>query len=364
MDFPRIVGFAGIGLTVVVGGVLIVGSVLPKDYAVERSIVIDAPQDVVFEQVVDLRLQEGWSPWKAHDPTMKWSFGDSARGEGALYAWKSENSGSGQYTITEVEGTGRLVAKVVFDDVGESIGTWTFVPEGEGTRVTWGFTGRTGGVIGGYYALMMDSMVGAAFDEGLAGLKAQAEAAPPLADILAEGRHRGILTMSTEGSTFLACDEDAARPVKDDLGEVMAAFRAASADEPLDVYVEVEGGPFERSGLHARRLLFATTKEVDALCGEPLGAGQVAGGTSTEDGWYGRIAEGSLKAFVGGESLMADVAPDGEATWKGSTIDGRQVEVSLTPEPCTQPGGAVATGYAMRLVVDEDAVTGCGALGW
>jgi len=42
-----------------------------KGKIVERSIVIDAPKDIVFSQINDLKKWEKWSPWGAKDKTMK-----------------------------------------------------------------------------------------------------------------------------------------------------------------------------------------------------------------------------------------------------------------------------------------------------
>ena len=45
-----------------------VGLFLPTQFAVERSIVIDAPADRVFNYLVDPREWKKWTVWNQRDP--------------------------------------------------------------------------------------------------------------------------------------------------------------------------------------------------------------------------------------------------------------------------------------------------------
>ena len=51
-----------LALVVVVVGI---GSFLPKDFTVERSIEISASPEAVFDEVSSLRKWDAWSPWLA-----------------------------------------------------------------------------------------------------------------------------------------------------------------------------------------------------------------------------------------------------------------------------------------------------------
>jgi len=168
----RIVGISGIVVAVLIGLFLVVGAVLPKRYDVSRTRTIDAPPDAVWAHLVDLHAHEAWSPWKARDPSMVFTYGESAAGEGAVYTWTSDNSGAGTYTIVEAEAPRRMTTRIQFEGMGASDGYWRLEPAGEGTAVTWGFAGENGGIMGGYFTLMMDSAVGADFEDGLARLDA------------------------------------------------------------------------------------------------------------------------------------------------------------------------------------------------
>ncbi len=44
--------------------------------------------------------------------------------------------------------------------------------------MTWGLSGRANGALGGYFAAMMDGMLGADYEDGLARLKQVVESTP------------------------------------------------------------------------------------------------------------------------------------------------------------------------------------------
>ncbi|MBT8450516.1 MAG: SRPBCC family protein [Deltaproteobacteria bacterium] len=164
-----------LGLVVLVVGI---GAFLPKDFRVERSIEIDASPEVVFDQVDSLPNWAAWSPWIAHDPSIKNEFTGPEAGVGSTVTWTSEKSGDGTQTITLSERPKRIEMKLDFGEMGQPNADWTFVPSGDGVVVTWGLSGTAAGPLGGYFAKMMDGWVGADYEDGLARLKQVAESAP------------------------------------------------------------------------------------------------------------------------------------------------------------------------------------------
>lgn len=158
-------------LVVAVFVVLGVGLFLPEDYRVERSIEIDAAPETVFDQVNSLQNWNAWSPWVAKDSTIKNSYSGPAAGVGSKVTWTSENSGSGSQTITFSERPTRIESHLDFGDMGQPKADWTFEPDGDKTLVTWGLSGTAGGLLGGYFARMMDDWVGSDYADGLARLK-------------------------------------------------------------------------------------------------------------------------------------------------------------------------------------------------
>ena len=154
--------------------VLGVGLFLPKEFSVERSIEIEAPPELVFDQVNSFRNWEAWSPWIARDPTITNRYSGPEAGVGSKVEWTSEGSGEGSYTITISERPKRIETLLDFGG-GQPSARWSFEPRGEGVLVTWGLQGNTTGPLGGYVAPKMDDWVGAQYEDGLARLKAVAE---------------------------------------------------------------------------------------------------------------------------------------------------------------------------------------------
>jgi uncharacterized protein YndB with AHSA1/START domain len=153
------------------------GFLLPTSYAVERSVVIDAPADRIFNHVVDPREWKRWSVWNQRDPNMQVSYGGPPFGQGARWSWKSESEGAGTMTFVRVVPNELLGYELQFADFGmKSEGELSLAPAGSGTRVTWSNRGDVGtNPLKRYLAAAMDRMVGPDFEAGLANLKRLAE---------------------------------------------------------------------------------------------------------------------------------------------------------------------------------------------
>ena len=174
----RALKLAALVLLAVLVLVMGIGAFLPKDFRVERSIEIGASPELVFDQVSSLRKWDAWSPWIARDPSIRNEFSGPEAGVGATVTWTSEKSGDGTQTITLSERPTRIETELDFGDMGQPNADWTFVPVGDGVRVTWGLSGTAAGPLGGYFAKMMDGWVGADYEDGLARLKQVVESLP------------------------------------------------------------------------------------------------------------------------------------------------------------------------------------------
>jgi len=154
---------------------VVVGLFLPTSYTVERSIVIDAPPAQIHEYVGDLKNWDAWEPFREGDPTIVVTHGEKTKGVGATQSWVGE-SGDGALTFTKDSPVEGVEYDLVFDQgTSESAITYSPLEDGE-TQVTWTMSGDMGTpVIGGYFVLMMDSMVGGMFDKGLSNLKSTVE---------------------------------------------------------------------------------------------------------------------------------------------------------------------------------------------
>lgn len=166
-----------VGIVVLlVAAFFVVGQFLPKTYAFERSIVVDADRAEVHELVSDLKAWPKWSPWIEEDPSIKTTLGEKTEGVGAHQSWTSDN-GPGELTLTESSPESGVAYDMSFNEGQfKAEGAIRYASDGEGTRVTWSMNGDDGGtLVGRYFALMTDSMVGPMFERGLEKLKAAAE---------------------------------------------------------------------------------------------------------------------------------------------------------------------------------------------
>lgn len=166
-------------ITLVALAVLFVagGLMLPKQYEVERSLVIDAQPSAVFNEVNTLKNWDAWSPWTAKDPTIRNTYSGPESGVGAKVSWTSEEMGEGSQEILASEPPEHISTRLDFGEHGHADADWHFEAVDGQTRVRWGFSGETSGLMGGYFAMMMDSFVGSDFEDGLDRLKRRVESA-------------------------------------------------------------------------------------------------------------------------------------------------------------------------------------------
>jgi hypothetical protein len=174
----KIIGIIAAVLAVGIVGVLAYAATRPDDFRVQRSATIKAPPEKIFPFINDFRQWPIWSPFEKIDPDMKRTYGATAAGPGATYAWDgNKNIGSGSMTMVD-SSPSKVIIKLDFLRPFEAhnIAEFTLVAAGDSTSVTWSMHGPVP-----YFAkiihmfMNMDRMVGGQFAAGLADLKAAAE---------------------------------------------------------------------------------------------------------------------------------------------------------------------------------------------
>ncbi len=171
-----------IGILILVLLVVIVGFMFPAKIHLERSIVMNVPQEAVFNKINSLKNFNSWSPFYELDTTAAYSFEGPGEGVGSKFSWASEKRdvGSGNMTITESKPNESVKTAIVFQDQGKGFSTLSLVPADGGTKMTWAFDMDAGmnpftRLMGG---LMMDKMLGPMYDKGLNKLKNNLESNP------------------------------------------------------------------------------------------------------------------------------------------------------------------------------------------
>lgn len=162
----RILKTAAVIVVVFIVAVAAVGLFLPTKYAVERSVVIDATPEKVHVYVGDLRKWDEWSPWKEEDPSIVVTLGEKTPGVGASQSLDRGQRGRRAYHNTILAGE-RHGVDLLFDGGRyecKSSMKYSRLPDGD-TKVTWTTSGDMGrSLTGGYFAILMDSMVGSMFE--------------------------------------------------------------------------------------------------------------------------------------------------------------------------------------------------------
>lgn len=157
----------------------IVSQFLPGSYRVERSVVIKAPAEKVFPQVVDLRQWKTWGIWWQRDPGMTVTYSEPPTGVGSWSNWISKQEGSGKMTMKSIDPNKGITYDLFFPDMGmNSLGSMTLMPADAGVKVTWVSSGELGrNPMNRWFGLFMERFIGPDFEAGLARLKANSEKA-------------------------------------------------------------------------------------------------------------------------------------------------------------------------------------------
>lgn len=146
----------------------------------ERSTLINVPAEKIFPFINDMAASLTWNPFVKKDPNVRGEFSGPAAGPGARYAFagnKDVGTGTVEITDSRVADLVRMSLKMEAPFKTDNEVTFTLVPEGAGTRVSWAIEGNASylmklmGVV-----LNMDKMMAREFDAGLADLKRLAEA--------------------------------------------------------------------------------------------------------------------------------------------------------------------------------------------
>ena len=137
---------------------------ISPDYKIERSIEINVPTYIVYEQVTDLHQWENWAIWWKQDTAMITNYSGEERGLGAKMIWTSDVVGDGDLEIIECSSQG-MKTKLAWGN-----GSWHFEETENGTNVSWSMSGKMPFLMS-FMTMFIEDMVALDFEKGLAGLK-------------------------------------------------------------------------------------------------------------------------------------------------------------------------------------------------
>lgn len=188
----------------IIGGILIflalvliiLNFIAPKNYQVERSLIIDAPKEIVFKHIKYWNAWRAWSPWAERDKQMLvWVSGTDGE-PGSIYSWTGnpDITGKGEMINTGVKENQEITYHLRFIEPfeSESDGYLRLLSDGKQVKALWGFKGHYNFPVNVMMLFMdMDSAVGSDFERGLELLKKICE--QEAKDVLQYEVHKTVL---------------------------------------------------------------------------------------------------------------------------------------------------------------------------
>lgn len=170
-----------ISLLGIIALVLFIALFVPKEYNVEREVIIKQPGKVVFDYIKLLKNQENYTVWSKMDANMKRGFKGTDGTVGAVATWESQNKnvGTGEQEILAITEGKRIDYElrflVPFKSTNKAYMITDFVSPNE-TKVKWGFNGKMTYPMNVMLLFMnMEKMLGKDLQDGLNNLKAVLE---------------------------------------------------------------------------------------------------------------------------------------------------------------------------------------------
>lgn len=163
--------------------VLITGALLPKNYKVARSIVINAEKTEIWEILSKFKNNNKFSPWYEKDTTAKYTFNGVDGEVGCTFEWNGNKEvGSGIQTRKSQKENEEIVNTLKFLKPWESeaISRFLLKDTSGATQVTWTLEGEAGLFARTFMFFMggMDKAIGADYEKGLKKLKEVCESGP------------------------------------------------------------------------------------------------------------------------------------------------------------------------------------------
>ena len=166
-------------LLFIIGGAIFFGTKDGK-FDVSETKVINAPAEIIYNQVKDFKNWEHWGPWLQIDPNIQISKSKKSEGEGAIYSWKSKHEALGNVSVETKkviplkEINQEISVETVLGDSKSDV-YWKFEEtEKKGqTKVTWGVKGDPTfleKILMSFRAHDIGTGVGILFPQGLSNL--------------------------------------------------------------------------------------------------------------------------------------------------------------------------------------------------
>jgi effector-binding domain-containing protein len=158
--------------------ILILALIAPKNMHIERSALIKAPPQLVYDHLRHFKNFDAWSPWAELDSNMTAEISGTDGEVGAKYNWKSDQIGNGTQEIVGLKENENVDIKLTIADWGNPSDAGFKLENVDGdTRVTWQLKSKLP-IPFNIMTLFTDfsGMVGKDYEKGLSKLKTVCEA--------------------------------------------------------------------------------------------------------------------------------------------------------------------------------------------
>ncbi len=165
-------------LLVIVLGFVVPQFFIPKAYAMDRGMDVNAAPAAAHATITNLPTWQEWSAWnKERDPSLEYTYSGTPGTVGHRMDWTSTKDGNGALELTSVA-PDRIEYTMEMEGWDPSFGAFVLTPSGtSAVNIRWEMNGEmTGMPVKRYFGLMMDNLVGPMFEQGLQGLKTRLEA--------------------------------------------------------------------------------------------------------------------------------------------------------------------------------------------
>ena len=249
-------------------------AVQPNSYEVTRSRTIKAPASVIYNNVIDLKNWEAWSPWVEKEPSTVIILGEQTNGVNGAYNW-IDKDGQGAMKITDANLNTSINLSMQFVNFPPSNISWTFESNEDGTtKVNWniasenlpfGFKAYTA------FSGSMEEQIGPDFERGLEKLDSVITKSMKVFHVKIDG------VTEYDGGFFMykttsATSTNISQVVGNKYSKIMAYMMAnniAANGMPFTIYNDMvaEDGPINMSNAIPVKNKVEVPRESEILCG-------------------------------------------------------------------------------------------------
>lgn len=179
-DMKKTLKFLGLALLGLLVILTIAMFIMGKEYHFEKSIVINATPEKVYQHINSSKKFNQWNPWMDSDPNIKVTYSGQEGQVGDTYCWiGNDEVGEGCHEFLELTPNKGQKTKMTFKKPFESVGysDVKLTTEGSGTKVTWTLDCDLDYPMN-LMKIMMDSGMNDSYGKGLDKLKKIVEQTP------------------------------------------------------------------------------------------------------------------------------------------------------------------------------------------